>query len=122
LETCHETLIRSRCPDDDFCHGSCIRRRLRLAHWHDKDRETVTIDRRLKDFRYITEKELLNSRRLAYGSIRRGENVKDCEELIERLDTELQRRQPTLYPSHDNAHILRPDRGELVLNIPNRKK
>jgi len=48
--------------------------------------------------------------------------VKECEELIERLDTEIQRRQPTLYPGHDDADILRPDRAELELNIPNRKK
>jgi hypothetical protein len=48
--------------------------------------------------------------------------VEECEELVERLDTEIQRRQPTLYPGHDDADILRPDRSELVLNIPNRKK
>ena len=48
--------------------------------------------------------------------------MKECEVLIERLDTEIQRRQPTLYPSHDGADILRPDRAELELNTPTRKK
>ena len=78
--------------------------------------------RRLTEFYHVTEKELLNSRRLAYSSISRGQNVKECEELIERLNTEIQRRQPTLYTGHDDADILRPDRGDLILNIPERKK
>jgi hypothetical protein len=48
--------------------------------------------------------------------------VEECEDLIERIDTEIQRRQPTLYPGHNDADILRPETAELILNIPRRKK
>ena len=48
--------------------------------------------------------------------------MRECEELIERLDKEIQRRQPILYPGHDDVDILRPDRVELLLDIPRRKK
>jgi hypothetical protein len=48
--------------------------------------------------------------------------VEECEELIDRIDTEIQRRQPALYPGHNDEDILRPDDGELILDIPRRRK
>ena len=67
--------------------------------------------------RYITDKALLNSRRIAFASIRRGENVKQCRRLIERLDIEIQRRQPIIYPGLNNEDVLRSDGSELSLDI-----
>ena len=48
--------------------------------------------------------------------------MEECEKLIDRIDTEIQRRQPTLYPGHNDEDILRPKAAELILNIPRRKK
>ena len=55
-------------------------------------------------------------------SIRCGENIKKCKELIERIDTEIQLRQPRLYSGHNDRDILRLNRAELMLYIPERKK
>ena len=46
--------------------------------------------------------------------------MEECEELIDRIDTEIQRRQPALYLGHNDADILRPDCADLILNIPKR--
>ena len=48
--------------------------------------------------------------------------MRECEELIERLDKEISSRQPILYPGHDDVDILRPDMAELNLDIPRSKK
>ena len=92
-----------------------------LAWHHTTKIDPRTIDRRLTDFRYITDKEQLNSRRIAYESIRRGAKVRECEELIERLDKEIQCRQPILYPGHDDVGSPAIAQ-QLNLDIPRPKK
>ena len=60
----------------------------------------------MDDFTHITTKELLQSRAMAYRSLQRGGDVKQCEALIDRIETEIQQRQPELYEGHKNEDIL----------------